>query len=133
MPSAKSGKAIDAVPPAAPKAPSQAAGNKPGEVGSNAAAPGSSSPANVDSVKVKPHNPDDAKNDPKKTAWIEIEMVGEDDKPIVGERYRIALPDGTTVDEGTLNEKGFARIEGFEPGSCKISFPNLDAKAWKKL
>jgi hypothetical protein len=40
------------------------------------------------------------------------------------------LPDGQTLAEGTLDEKGFARVEGVDPGSCKVTFPNLDKSAW---
>ena len=72
------------------------------------------------------------KEEKKKTSWIEIELVGEDDKPIPGERYRITLPDGTT-DEGTLDDKGGARVEGFEAGACEITFPDLDQDAWEAL
>ena len=43
----------------------------------------------------------------------------------------MTLPDGT-VAGGTLDEKGLARLEGIEPGSCKITFPNLDEEAWVK-
>ena len=57
---------------------------------------------------------------------------GEDDKPVTGMTYRITLPDGETVAEGTLNEKGFCRVDGIEPGSCKITFPLLDQDAWEK-
>jgi hypothetical protein len=35
------------------------------------------------------------------------------------------------VADGTLDEKGFARVEGFEPGQCEITFPELDEEAWK--
>jgi hypothetical protein len=62
--------------------------------------------------------------------WIAIEMVGEDDAPIAGERYRVELPDGKTR-EGTLDSKGRARIEGIPSGQCKISFPKLDKDAWE--
>ena len=64
-------------------------------------------------------------------AWIEIELVGEDDRPIPGARYRITLPDGETVDEGTLDSNGWARVEGIDEGTCKVSFPDLDAEAWE--
>jgi len=64
----------------------------------------------------------------KKQSWIEIELLGEDDQPIPGERYRVTLPDGS-VDEGTLDPKGWARIEGFAPGECQVSFPELDGEA----
>lgn len=84
--------------------------------------------------KVEPHKPkkDDDEDEQKEKAWIEIELVGEDDKPIPGEKYRVTLPDGT-VDEGTLDEKGWARIEGFDEGDCKITFPDLDKEAWEFL
>jgi type VI secretion system secreted protein VgrG len=65
------------------------------------------------------------------TSWIEVELVGDDDKPVSGERYTVTLPDGT-VEEGTLDDHGIARIEQFEPGNCKISFPDLDEEAWEE-
>jgi type VI secretion system secreted protein VgrG len=68
----------------------------------------------------------------KKKSWIEIELVDEEDNPIPGEKYKITLPDGKTVATGTLDENGFARVEGIDPGSCKITFPNLDKDAWEK-
>jgi hypothetical protein len=46
-------------------------------------------------------------------------------------KYRITLPDGETVAEGTLDDKGFARVDGIEPGTCKITFPDLDKDAWE--
>jgi hypothetical protein len=74
--------------------------------------------------------PAEKKEAEKKLSWIEIELVGEDKKPIPGERYRITLPDNS-VAEGTLDDKGLARVEGFEKGSCKITFPDLDQDAWE--
>ena len=52
-------------------------------------------------------------------------------KPVPGEEYLITLPDGKTLAPGTLNEKGLARVEGIEPGMCKITFPRLEKQAWK--
>jgi hypothetical protein len=46
--------------------------------------------------------------------------------------YRITLPDGS-VAEGTLDENGFARVEGIVPGTCQITFPSLDKEAWEKV
>jgi type VI secretion system secreted protein VgrG len=77
------------------------------------------------------HKDDDKKNKDKKS-WIEIELVDEDGKPVPGEAYKVTLPDGETVATGTLDEKGFARIEGIDPGTCKITFPNLDKDSWAK-
>jgi len=62
-------------------------------------------------------------------SWMEIELVGEDDQPVAGERYRVTLPD-KSVDEGTLDQNGFARLAGFEAGTCMVTFPDLDEDAW---
>lgn len=93
---------------------------------SNKAAPAST--AASASNKSEPEKQSEKEKD--KTDWIEIEFVGEDDSPISGEKYEVTLPDGS-VASGTLDANGFARIEGFEPGKCKVSFPNLDADTWE--
>ena len=67
----------------------------------------------------------------RKTSWIEIELVDEDDQPVPGEKYKVTLPD-ESVATGTLDENGFARIDGIESGTCQITFPNLDKDAWEK-
>ena len=61
--------------------------------------------------------------------WIEIRLIGEDDKPIPGERYRLELTDGSTR-EGRLDDKGQARVDGIDPGNCTVTFPALDEEAW---
>jgi len=94
------------VPPAPPAEPAMAASASPGE--------------------------ERHKANEEKKSWIEIELVDEEDNPVPGERYKVTLPDGKTVAEGTLDEKGFARVEGIDPGTCKITFPNLDKDAWEK-
>jgi len=71
----------------------------------------------------------DAKKEPTPKGWVEVEMVDEAGDPVAGLRYEVTLPDGR-VDSGTLDSKGFARIEGFEPGYCKVSFPDLDTETW---
>ena len=60
-------------------------------------------------------------------------MVDEDNQPVPGIAYRVTLPDGETVAEGTLDEKGFARVDGIDPGTCKITFPPLDKDAWERV
>ena len=64
--------------------------------------------------------------------WIEVQLIGEDDKPIPYEKYVIALPGGATR-TGTLDENGRARVEGIPAGTCKVSFPDLDQDAWTPL
>jgi hypothetical protein len=84
----------------------------------------------VKTEPVKP-KPDDGKSEDKKLSWIEIELVDEDNKPVPGEPYKITTSDNK-VAEGTLDNKGFARVDGIEPGSCKVTFPKLDKDAWEK-
>ena len=70
------------------------------------------------------------KGDPKKKSWVEVSLVDEAGQPVAYERYRVTAPDGT-VREGYLNAKGLGRVDGIDPGTCKITFPNLDKDAWE--
>ena len=64
------------------------------------------------------------------THWIEVELLDEANRPVVAEDYLVTLPDGQEV-PGNLDAEGQVRIEGIEkPGSCRITFPNLDWAAW---
>jgi type VI secretion system secreted protein VgrG len=76
------------------------------------------------------HNAKDKENKSKKS-WIEIELVDDAGGAIPGELYRVTLPDGSTVAEGTLDEKGRARVDNIDPGTCKVTFPRLHKDAWK--
>jgi hypothetical protein len=67
---------------------------------------------------------------PEPTAWIEIELVDENGKPVQGVEYRIECEDGR-VRTGTTNGYGRAREEGLHDGSCKVSFPKLNGPDWK--
>jgi len=87
-------------------------------------------PAIVPSYTQPSHNPKDPKNEDKKS-WIELQLFDEQGNPIAGERYRVTLPDGRTLSEGTTDENGFARVSNIDPGNCKITFPRLDKDAWK--
>ena len=113
------------VAPTAPDPPVAPEEAKPGET---VAAPPAHKPPKTEEA-VEPGS--EAKKEPEPPDWIEIEMVTEDGEPAAGERYKIELPDGS-VAEGTLDQKGFARVEGVKPGNCKVSFPNLDKKNWEK-
>lgn len=123
----KSGKAGSPVSPAAPDKAEDADIADPGKVAEIKSEQIKTKSGKYGSEQVKPHKPDE-----EKTSWIEIEMVDEEDNPVPGEKYKITLPDDS-VAQGTLNEKGFARIEGIESGTCKITFPELDAEAWEKI
>lgn len=69
--------------------------------------------------------------DPTKKSWIEIELVDQKGRPVAHERFRVKAPGLDRPLEGFLDDKGFARIGGIDPGTCVISFPNLDAASWK--
>ncbi len=66
----------------------------------------------------------------QKKAWIEIILVDNEGKPMPGVKYRITPPGGAPK-EGRLNEHGQAGLYEIEPGSCKITFPDLDKDAWE--
>jgi type VI secretion system secreted protein VgrG len=88
-------------------------------------------PAKVPSYSQPAHRPAEPKNKDKKS-WIEIELIDDDDLPVAGEPYRVTLPDGSTVAEGTTDEKGRAKITNIDPGTCRVTFPRLDKSAWRK-
>jgi hypothetical protein len=66
---------------------------------------------------------------PQKKHFVAIEMHDEEGKPAAGESYKLTLPDGT-VHEGTLDDKGRDRVDGIDPGTCKITFTDLDKDSW---
>lgn len=114
MPDPKSGTAGTLVAPAPPRS----------AVDADNAIPG-------DAEKNRPITPPVHKPDPKKTGWVEVAMLDEDGAPVAGMAYSVTLPNGR-VAQGTLDEKGVARIEGFDPGTCQMAFPQLHPDAWEK-
>jgi uncharacterized Zn-binding protein involved in type VI secretion len=66
---------------------------------------------------------------PNKTSWVEIELVDDQEQPVAGETYHVRLSDGSLF-IGTLDGRGQARIEGIDPGSCQITFPDRDKDSW---
>ncbi len=60
--------------------------------------------------------------------WIEIQIVYEDGSPFEGNCV-VSLPGGRRT-EGPPGADGLVRIEGVDPGSCELSFPDLDAPVW---
>lgn len=132
MPSPKDGKAGSPVDPADPQKPEEADKADPGEVEKVKAEQRQTKTGKYGSVPVKPYKAGEEGEGAGKKSWIEIELVDEQQQPVPGEKYRVTLPDGRTVAEGTLDEKGFARLEGIDPGTCKITFPELDREAWKR-
>ena len=77
------------------------------------------------SAKANTDGKDVEKEQDKKTAFIGIKLTDEKGNAVVGEKYAVELPDGS-VSQGTLGADGTAKIEGFEPGQCKVRFPDLE-------
>jgi type VI secretion system secreted protein VgrG len=78
------------------------------------------------------HDPNDPANQDKKH-FIAIELRDDEGHPVPGEPYEIVLPDGTTIASGSTDEKGKARVDGIDPGTCKVRFPRIDQSALTSL
>jgi uncharacterized Zn-binding protein involved in type VI secretion len=83
-------------------------------------APGSPSPA--------PAPPEPA---PEPT-FVEIVLVGEDLRPVAGERYLLTTPDGV-VHDGVLGTTGSIKVWTTVAGDCTLEFPDLDRDAWGRI
>jgi len=134
--SPKSGKAGKPIPPAKPKKAEDADVADPGKVAQAKTEQVQSKTGKYGAPQAKPHKPtsesqSQSGGDEKKKTWIEIELVDEAGEPVPGESYEITLPDGSKA-TGSLDGKGFARVDGIDPGTCKVTFPNLDKDAWNR-
>lgn len=69
--------------------------------------------------------------EPEEEHWLEIELVDDEGNPVAGEKYFVTLPDGSSV-SGRLDGDGFARLEGIDPGTAKVSFPDLDKDLYEE-
>jgi len=116
--------------PVAPEDPTEADEASAGALAKRRRGERTPEPKDPAAVEVKPFSPPSEDDEDAPEGWIEIELVDEAGAGVPGERYRVTLPNGR-VASGTLNKDGFARIEGFEPGTCKICFPKLDQDAWE--
>jgi hypothetical protein len=68
--------------------------------------------------------------EPVEQHWIEIELLDDAGKPVAGELYFVELPDGSSL-SGRTDAQGRARVEGVDPGTAKVSFPDLDKKMYE--
>lgn len=133
MPSPKSGKAASPVNPVDPTKALEADVANPGEVEKLKADQREVGQGKYGAARTSPYKPTvDAAEDETEQTWIEIELVDKAGRPVVGEPYRVTLANGQ-ITTGTLDEKGFARLEPVEPGLCKITFPQLEEQAWKPM
>lgn len=128
----KNGSPVSLVSPIAPKEAVSADSADPGQVARAIAEQMQTQRGKYGEVPVEPFRPPAASEDRgTRTSWIEIELVDEAGGPVPGEKYSIILPDGRT-ETGTLDGKGLARVAPIDPGTCEVTFPDLDKAAWKK-
>lgn len=65
--------------------------------------------------------------DAEKSAWIGIELKDRKKRPVPGAAWEVLLPNGRTI-TGALDRNGKTRIEGIDPGQCRVTFPALDRR-----
>jgi type VI secretion system secreted protein VgrG len=104
------------IPPAPPEPPAEA----------DDAEPGKKVQLEKQSIERKRKKP----GKEEKKSWIELKLVDEENNPVPGQGYEVVEGDGTTH-TGTLNENGKAHVKLKNPGSCQVSFPDLDQGAWE--
>lgn len=125
---AKSGNPIETVQPIVPDETFTADVADPGKAAKTKAKEIKAKKGKYGQTKAPAFKPIKAKEDTEKeveTSWIGIKLVDENNNPVVGEQYEVELPDGS-VSKGSVGNDGTAKIEGFEPGMCKVKFPNLE-------
>lgn len=129
---AKKGKKVNPVKPLAPEKPFEADAADPGQVARDKTSQVDSNSGKYGSEEVKPFKTKEASESEaeKEQSWIEFEVLDDDDNPVPGVKYELTLPDGS-VSSGVVDNKGLARVEGFDPGECSISFPDLEQDAWE--
>ncbi len=63
--------------------------------------------------------------------WIEVELQDENGNLLANEPFELHLPDGS-AQNGTLDEKGFTRVESVPPGPVEVVFTNYPSVTIKK-
>lgn len=58
--------------------------------------------------------------------WVEVELLDENDKPIVDEHCIVTLPDGFTQFTYQTDGRGIVRLDRLVRGRCTFAFPDLD-------
>jgi hypothetical protein len=60
---------------------------------------------------------------------LAIELIDDAGNPVPNENYIVVVPEGVKK-TGRLDAKGRAYIGDIDPGSCDISFPDIDGREW---
>jgi len=81
-------------------------------------------------VEAAPSKPVKSPEKEPEKSWIEIVLMDDSGAPVPNERYVLELPNGA-VKSGVLDRHGRALVNGIDPGSCKVTFPDFDGREWK--
>ena len=68
-----------------------------------------------------------------KQSWIEIELVDDEGRPVVGETCEVIGPDGKLLCRRPTGADGRVHVLVDDTGTCQISFPNLDSAVWERI
>ncbi len=130
MPSPKDGTTCDICPPADATEAKDADDANPGEVEAIKEQQRQTGTGKYGTTPVTPYTPPQTPEEQaEKFSWIEVKLHDQNGKPVPGEMCTITLPDNT-VWSGTLDGKGFVRVEGIKPGQCKVTFPRRYKTVW---
>jgi hypothetical protein len=66
----------------------------------------------------------------KEKTWVGIELVDQKGSPVPGARYILETADGKRR-TGTLDNNGRLQVRDIDPGTCKVWFPDFDAREWE--
>jgi endonuclease YncB( thermonuclease family) len=72
----------------------------------------------------------DATPEELKTSWVDVWLEDDLGTPVGGARFVVEMANGERI-AGVLNAMGAARVRTV-PGASKVTFPELDASAWKE-
>jgi type VI secretion system secreted protein VgrG len=114
------------VAPTKPTAAKEAAKSSAGNIEQVQAGQFSTTPPKYGTQSVKAHVKNEENVD--KTHWIEILLVDDAGQPVPGESVDIKCPDGSVATRST-DDKGLARVEYLDSGTCEITFTKLDKEA----
>jgi type VI secretion system secreted protein VgrG len=133
MPSPKSGTPGSLIKPTAPEQAKDADDADPGVVEKTKEAQRETRTGKYGSQQVKSYHTEAAAagaaagpgEEEKKKSWIALKLVDSEGEPVPGEPYKVTLPDGS-VATGSTDSKGEAKVSGFDPGQCKVEWPQMD-------
>jgi hypothetical protein len=66
------------------------------------------------------------------TSWIEVQLLDTLERPVASQKVTIELPDGSLAETRTDHE-GLVRLDSIDPGTCRISFVDIDGREIRRL